>query len=127
MCLRDTAADPRRRRVFDILFLKCEFVEEMGPVMARYQSNMREGLGKIEVGLRNAISKGQMPADLNTRLAATMLHAFVGGSLRDMLLLPESTDFELHAQEMVEAMFDAFKLSPALRTGGDPLRGLVEG
>jgi TetR/AcrR family acrAB operon transcriptional repressor len=127
VCLRDTAADPRRRRVFDILFLKCEFVEEMGPVMARYQSNMREGLGKIEVGLRNAISKGQMPADLNTRLAATMLHAFVGGSLRDMLLLPESTDFELHAQEMVEAMFDAFKLSPALRTGGDPLRGLVEG
>ena len=50
VCLRDTAADPRRRRVFDILFLKCEFVEEMGPVMARYQTNMREGLGKIEVG-----------------------------------------------------------------------------
>jgi len=119
VCLRDTAADPRRRRVFDILFLKCEFVEEMGPVMARYQSNMREGLGKIEVGLRNAISKGQVPADLNTRLAATMLHAFVGGSLRDMLLLPESTDFELHAQEMVEAMFDAFRLSPVLRKGGD--------
>jgi len=119
VCLRDTAADPRRRRVFDILFLKCEFVEEMGPVMARYQSNMREGLRKIEVGLRNAISKGQVPADLNTRLAATMLHAFVGGSLRDMLLLPESTDFELHAQEMVEAMFDAFRLSPALRKGGN--------
>jgi TetR/AcrR family acrAB operon transcriptional repressor len=119
VCLRDTAADPRRRRVFDILFLKCEFVEEMGPVMARYQSNMREGLGKIEVGLRNAISKGQMPADLNTRLAATMVHAFVGGSLRDMLLLPESTDFELHAQEMVEAMFDAFRLSPTLRKGGN--------
>jgi TetR/AcrR family acrAB operon transcriptional repressor len=89
-------------------------------VMARYQTNMREGLGKIEAGLRNAISKGQMPADLNTRLAATMLHAFVGGSLRDMLLLPESTDFELHAQELVEAMFDAFRLSPALRMGGKP-------
>ncbi|MGF6724136.1 TetR/AcrR family acrAB operon transcriptional repressor [Paraburkholderia sp. GAS41] len=121
VCLRDTAADARRRRVFNILFLKCEFVEEMGPVMARYQTNMREGLGKIELGLRNAISKGQMPADLNTRLAATMLHAFVGGSLRDMLLLPESTDFELHARELVEAMFDAFRLSPALRTGGNPV------
>jgi TetR/AcrR family transcriptional regulator, acrAB operon repressor len=120
VCLRDTAADPRRRRVFDILFLKCEFVEEMGPVMVRYQTNMREGLGKIETGLRNAISKGQMPANLNTKLAATMLHAFVGGSLRDMLLLPESTDFDLHAQEMVEAMFDGLKLSPALRLGETP-------
>jgi TetR/AcrR family acrAB operon transcriptional repressor len=35
VCLRDTANDPRRRRVFDILFLKCELVEEMGPVMVR--------------------------------------------------------------------------------------------
>jgi TetR/AcrR family acrAB operon transcriptional repressor len=119
LCLRDTAADPRRRRVFDILFLKCEFVEDMGPVMVRYQTNMREGLGKIEIGLRNAISKGQMPPDLDTKLAATMLHAFVGGSLRDMLILPDSTDFAKHAQQMVEAMFDALRLSPALRTGAN--------
>jgi TetR/AcrR family acrAB operon transcriptional repressor len=118
LCLRDTAADPRRRRVFDIFFLKCEFVEEMGPVMVRYQNNMREGLGKIEAGLRNAISKGQMPADLDTKLAATMLHAFVGGSLRDMLLLSEETDYDRHARLMVQGMFDALRLSPALRTGG---------
>lgn len=118
LCLRDTALDPRRRRVFDILFLKCEFVEEMGPVMVRHQTNMREGLGKIEAGLRNAISKGQMPADLDTKLAAAMLHAFVGGSLRDMLLLPDAVNFDLHAQQMVEGLFDALRLSPALRKGG---------
>jgi len=115
VCLRDTANDPRRRRVFDILFLKCEFVEEMGPVMERYQTNMREGLAKIEGGLRNAISKGQMPEDLDTKLAATMLHAFVGGALRDMLFLPDATDFGAHAEQMVEGMFDTLRLSPALR------------
>jgi TetR/AcrR family transcriptional regulator, acrAB operon repressor len=117
VCLRDTANDARRRRVFDILFLKCEFVEEMGPVMIRHQTNMREGLAKIEGGLRNAVSKGQMPADLDTKLAATMLHAFVGGSLRDMLLLPDAIDFGVHAQRMVDGMFDALRLSPALRGG----------
>jgi TetR/AcrR family acrAB operon transcriptional repressor len=101
--------------VFDILFLKCEFVEEMGPVMERYQTNMREGLAKIEGGLRNAISKGQMPEDLDTKLAATMLHAFVGGALRDMLFLPDATDFGAHAEQMVEGMFDTLRLSPALR------------
>jgi TetR/AcrR family acrAB operon transcriptional repressor len=115
VCLRDTATDPRRRRVFDILFLKCELVEDMGPVMERYQTTMREGLAKIEGGLRNAISKGQMPADLDTKLATAMLHAFVAGSLRDMLFLPDATDFGTHAQRMVEAMFDALRLSPALR------------
>jgi TetR/AcrR family transcriptional regulator, acrAB operon repressor len=117
VCLRDTANDAHRRRVFDILFLKCEFVEEMGPVMVRHQTNMREGLAKIEGGLRNAVSKGQMPADLDTKLAATMLHAFVGGSLRDMLLLPDAIDFGVYAQRMVEGMFDTLRLSPALRIG----------
>ena len=58
VCLRDTANDPHRRRVFDILFHKCEFVEEMGPVMARYQNTMREGLTNIQTCMRNAISKG---------------------------------------------------------------------
>ncbi len=61
-CLRSTANDPRRRRVFDILFLKCEFVEEMGPVMARHQNNMREGLARVASGLRNAVGKGQFAA-----------------------------------------------------------------
>jgi TetR/AcrR family acrAB operon transcriptional repressor len=117
VCLRDTANDPRRRRVFDILFLKCEFVEEMGPVMIRYQTNMREGLLKIEGGLRNAISKGQLPADLDTRIAAAMVHAFISGSLRDMLFLPETTNFSKHAEQMVAGMFDALRLSPALRIG----------
>jgi TetR/AcrR family transcriptional regulator, acrAB operon repressor len=101
--------------VFDILFLKCELVEEMGPVMVRYQSNMREGLAKIEAGLRNAIAKGQMPADLDAKLAAAMVHAFISGSLRDMLFLPDATDFGAHAQQMVEGIFDALRLSPALR------------
>ncbi|MFM0735829.1 TetR family transcriptional regulator [Paraburkholderia xenovorans] len=117
VCLRDTANDPRRRRVFDILFLKCELVEEMGPVMIRYQTNMREGLAKIEGGLRNAISKGQLPADLDTKMAAAMVHAFISGSLRDMLFLPDATDFGQHAEQMVAGIFDALLLSPALRTG----------
>lgn len=115
VCLRDTANDPRRRRVFDILFLKCELVEEMGPVMVRYQTNMREALTKIEGGFRNAISKGQLPADLDAKLAAAMVHAFVGGSLRDMLFLPDATDFTVLGERMVQGMFDALRMSPALR------------
>jgi TetR/AcrR family acrAB operon transcriptional repressor len=114
VCLRDTAKDPHRRRVFDILFLKCEFVEEMGPVMTRYQNNMREGLANIQAGLRNAISKGQLPVDLNVPVAASVLHAFISGSLRDMLFLPDAMDFDKHAQQMVGSMYDALR-SPALR------------
>ncbi|MGF6775667.1 TetR family transcriptional regulator [Paraburkholderia sp. GAS334] len=117
VCLRDTANDPRRRRVFDILFLKCEFVEEMGPVMARYQNNMRDGLEGIKGGVRNAISKGQLPADLHVARAASMIHAFISGSLRDMLFLPGAFDFGEHAEHMVKGMFDALRTSPAFLRG----------
>jgi TetR/AcrR family acrAB operon transcriptional repressor len=116
VCLRDTANDPHRRRVFDILFHKCEFVEEMGPVMARYQNTMREGLTNIQTCMRNAISKGQLPADMNVPVAASMVHAFISGSLKDMLFVPEVLDFGRHARQMVESVIDALR-SPALRMG----------
>jgi len=116
VCLRDTANDPHRRRVFEILFHKCEFVEEMGPVMARYQNNVRESLQSMQTALRNAISKGQLPVDLNVPVAASMVHAFISGSLRDMLFVPEALDFGRHARQMVESMIDGLR-SPALRMG----------
>jgi TetR/AcrR family transcriptional regulator, acrAB operon repressor len=114
-CLRSTATDPQRRRVFDILFLKCEFVEDMGPVMARHQTNMRDGLQKIEGALKNAVSKGQLPADLDTQKAATILHAIIGGFLRDMLILPDKVDIATHSEQLVDACFDMLLYSPALR------------
>jgi TetR/AcrR family transcriptional regulator, acrAB operon repressor len=116
LCLRNTATDAGRRRVFEILFLKCEFVEEMGPVMARHQSTIREGLARIEEGLRNAMSKGQLSADLDAACAARGLHSFITGALRDMAILPDVFDIATNAERHVEAMLDALRYSPALRT-----------
>jgi TetR/AcrR family acrAB operon transcriptional repressor len=117
LCLRNTATDVRRRRVFEILFLKCEFVEEMGPVMARHQTDMREGLASIEQGLRNAMSKGQLPADLDAKRASRVLHSFIGGALRDMAILPDAFDVASNAELHVDAMLDALRFSPSLRIG----------
>lgn len=117
LCLRDTATDERRRRVFEILFLKCEFVEEMGPVMERHQTNMREGLASIEQGLRNAVSRDQLPADLDVVRASRVLHSFITGALRDMAVLPDVFDVATNAERHVAAMLDALRLSPALRVG----------
>ncbi|MGN6231014.1 MAG: TetR family transcriptional regulator [Trinickia sp.] len=114
-CLQAASTDPRRRRVFDILFLKCEFVEEMGPVKERHQTSMREGVGKIEEDLLLAVEKGQLPADLDTRRSALYLHAFVGGFLRDTLLLPAADDFASHIDAFIDACIDALSMSRALR------------
>jgi TetR/AcrR family transcriptional regulator, acrAB operon repressor len=115
MILHDTATDPRRRRVFDIFFLKCEFVQEMGPVIDRHRNNMKDGLASIEKGLRNAMSKGQLPADLDAHLAATLLHAMVGGALRDMLFVVDPNEYAATSKRMVEALFESMRSSTALR------------
>ncbi|WP_206953964.1 TetR family transcriptional regulator [Trinickia acidisoli] len=119
-CLQAASTDPRRRRVFDILFLKCEFVDEMGPVKERHQTSMREGVGKIETDLILAVEKGQLPAELDTRRGALYLHAFVGGCLRDTLLLPASVDFASHCDAFVDACIDALRTSRALRKEPPP-------
>ncbi|WP_322105935.1 TetR family transcriptional regulator [Paraburkholderia sp. J41] len=123
LCLRNTATDVQRRRVFEILFLKCEFVEEMGPVMERHQTNMREGLAGIEQGLRNAISKNQLPADLDAVRASRVLHSFITGALRDMAALPDVFDIASNAELHVAAMLDALRLSPSLRLGASRAAG----
>jgi TetR/AcrR family acrAB operon transcriptional repressor len=113
-CMRNIALDAQRRRVFDILFLKCEFVEEMGPVRERHQTNMREGLAHIEQGLRNSVDRGQLPAALDMRLAATILHSHFTGILYDSLMLPDSMDLKNDAERLVDACFDVLRYSPAV-------------
>ncbi len=122
-CLRACCNDPQRRRVFDILFLKCEFVDEMGPVKVRHQTNMEEGVGKIERDLQRAVAKGQVPADLDTRRAALYLHAFIGGCLRDSLMMPPSIDFPAQIEPFVDAALDTVRTSPALRLSASEDRG----
>jgi TetR/AcrR family transcriptional regulator, acrAB operon repressor len=114
-CLRGVNTDPQRRRVFDILFLKCEFVDEMGPVKLRHQTNMQAGVAKIERDLQCAVAKGQLPADLDTRRAALFLHAFIGGFLHDSLMFPPSMDLALHTEPLIDACIAMLRTSPTLR------------
>jgi TetR/AcrR family acrAB operon transcriptional repressor len=109
--------DPQRRRVFDILYLKCEFVDEMGPVKTRVQKSIEEGIGKVEANLTHAVKIGQLPADLDTRRAALLLHAVLSGSLRSTLLLAPVIDFAADTQSFVDACIDMLRTSPTLRTG----------
>lgn len=127
LCLRDTATDAQRRRVFDILMLKCEFVDEMGPVKDRLQAVLRDGLAGLERGLRNAMSKGQLPNGLDARRAAQIVHSFIGGVLHDMAMLPGHFDARMDAEPAIEALLDALRFSPALRMSASVQPGCAAG
>lgn len=113
--LQQTAIDPHSRKVRDIIYHKCEFVDVADPISMRRQQCHSESRGNIERDLRNAQSKGQLPADLDIPLAAITLHATIGGILSNWLFAPESFDLASEAERLVDACLDMVRNAPSLR------------
>ncbi|AKM29621.1 TetR family transcriptional regulator [Pandoraea faecigallinarum] len=120
LVLKETARNERRRRVLDILFHKCEYTNEMLSVLERQREACADGKQRIMRDMERAIERGQLPAGLDTRRAAIMLHALVVGMMSDWLFLP---DYDLGAEcdAVVDGFFDMLRTSPAmLRPGSKP-------
>lgn len=114
------ALDPRTRRLNEILFHKCEFTDEMCDMRQQRQEVSSDCNLRIEQTLRNAINRGQLPGDLDTRFATLSLHALVDGHIGQWLLLPDSYCLSAQAERLVESLFDMLRLSPALRLAARP-------
>ncbi|MES2024787.1 MAG: TetR family transcriptional regulator [Pseudomonadota bacterium] len=113
--LRDVADNPRSRQVLDILFLKCELVDQNDPIWVRQRECHRQGLENMERILAEAVTLGQLPADLDTRLAVLTLHSHVIGLLNDWLFSPSSFDLKAVAEPLIDACLDSLRNAPSLR------------
>jgi TetR/AcrR family acrAB operon transcriptional repressor len=105
--LRRTSEDPQARRVFHIVYHKCEHVDEMEPVWRRF-NEMRAGcLLRIEEGLRAARDKGQLPHNLDARLAATGLRALLDGLVSNWVMDPDHRPLNNEADSLVDLFLNA--------------------
>jgi TetR/AcrR family acrAB operon transcriptional repressor len=109
------AQDAQSRRIHDILRYKCEYTGELVGLRERLQALSAECDQRIAKALGNAVSRGQLPAQLDCRRAAVCLHAYMEGVEANWLLVP---DFDLAAQApaLVDAVLDMLRSSPALRS-----------
>lgn len=118
-CLLGVQRDPQLRRVFSILFMKCEYVADLEPLLQRNRAGMSEALHALDADLALAVQLKLLPERLDTWRATLMLHTLVSGFVRDMLMLPDEIDAEQHAEQLVDGCFDMMRYSPAmLKTGG---------
>lgn len=109
---QQVSRDIHSRRVFDILFNKCEFVLELGPVVERDSRVRNEFRQRFERILINAKARGQVSASLDHRLAVISYQSFVQGILRSWLLEPNSFDLETDGNRMLDGVFDMLRNSP---------------
>ncbi|TNE78273.1 MAG: TetR family transcriptional regulator [Gammaproteobacteria bacterium] len=103
------ARDPRRRRVYEIMFLKCEMTEENEPLGSKHRQAFLDGSERIRRALQNALRRGQLPADINIELAIVQLHVQLTGLVYMWLLLPGSFDFEPEAERTIDTYFYALQ------------------
>ncbi len=107
--LTRTASDPQSQRVFEIVFHKCEYIDEMAAARDRCNA-MREGyLSEIERGLRNAIKLGQLPEGLRVRTAAIGLHALVDGLIANWVQAPAYFALEREAATLLDIFLDGLR------------------
>ena len=111
---QQVARDVHTRRVFDILFNKCEFVSELGPIVERDNRVRDEFKQRFERVFVNAKARGQLPECLDNRLAVISYQSFVKGILRTWLLEPDSFDLEQDGNRMMDGFFEMLRNSPVL-------------
>ena len=105
--LRRTSEDPQARRVFHIVYHKCEHVDEMKAVWQRFNEMRASCLARIEDGLRAAMVKGQLPRTLDARQAAVGLRALVDGLVSNWVMDPEYRPVEYEADRLVDLFLNA--------------------
>jgi TetR/AcrR family acrAB operon transcriptional repressor len=101
--LREAMLNEHSRKVLGIIFHKCEFVDAADPIQVRQQESFHTGTVNFERIMRNAVKKGQLPQNLDTRLAATMFHASLSGLLNNWLFSPTSFDLANNAEKFIDA------------------------
>lgn len=109
------ALDPKTRRLNEILFHKCEFTDEMCDLRQQRQAASLDCNVRIGLALRNAVNRGQLPADLDTVRAAISLHAYIDGILYQWLLAPDSFELHAEAERWADTGLDMLRFSPSLR------------
>jgi TetR/AcrR family transcriptional regulator, acrAB operon repressor len=113
--MKEMERNPQLRKVFDILFHKCEYVDQTDPIWLRQREAYLKGTEYMEQILRKAIAKKQLPADLDTTLARTALYASVNGLLNNWLFAPDTFNLAANAEKWIDAFIDTLRYAPSLR------------
>ena len=112
---RGVATDSDIRRINEILLHKCEYTDDVCDLRKRMVLFRQSCDENIAAGLRNAISRNQLPSDLDVPLAARCVHGFIGGTIDQWLMCPGDINLAAQATSLADAILDMVRLSASLR------------
>jgi TetR/AcrR family transcriptional regulator, acrAB operon repressor len=93
--------DPRTRRTFEIMSLKCEYVDEFRTELKRHAQSCSELSAKLALVYARAKDTGTMRSDLTPESAALDTCVFVTGLLRLWLIDEDGALLRPHVDELI--------------------------
>ena len=115
LALEHLTSSRQIQNIFEILYLRCEYTDELEPVATQQVQDRFECLAKCKAVLDQAVAKGQLPADTDTHLAAHGAFAFVSGLMRDWVEAPDTFDLKAAAPQLIDTYIAGLRANPPRR------------
>ena len=97
--------DEDYRRVLEVMFHRCEYVEDMGEVLQRQAESRRECIAEMRLAFVAAGELGQLRSGVEPSLAAEGLVAYINGLMSMWLQGPEHFPLLEQAGPLLDAYF----------------------
>jgi hypothetical protein len=111
--------DVERRKLLTILWLRCEYVEEMLPALRRMQLHDATLQQHILAIIKLAALHGQLMPSWPPAMAARALFLLLNGSVENWLRAPEEVQLVTGTMPLLEAFRDAIAV-PAASAANPP-------
>lgn len=102
MALKQLAGHADTQAMFDVIFHKCEFTDELAPVMAKNDADRTACLTQVQALFEQAVAVGQLPPHTDTYLATQGMHAYMVGLMHEWVLTPGSYDLAACAEPLLD-------------------------
>ncbi|HUH92418.1 MAG TPA: TetR family transcriptional regulator [Casimicrobiaceae bacterium] len=113
--LTSLATDPRAQAVFEVIFEKTELTGELANVAGERERERSQCVANVEQLVQRAVAAGQLAADTDTALTARLLHACVGGIMREWVSDKGAYDLAARAPAFIEAILAGVVAHPPRR------------
>jgi AcrR family transcriptional regulator len=101
--------DQQRRRVFAILFHRCEAVDDIGAALCRQDAAKQRMRCAMVDGFALAEASGRLARPWTAAVAARTLNATLTGLISEWLKDPEGHDLVAEATPVLDQLFGAFR------------------
>ena len=110
--LQHLAGDPRTQAVFEIMFHRSELAGELAGIAEGHDHDCRLAKARVESVIARAVAAGELPGDIDTKLAVQAIYAYLTGLMHQWTLDPSCCDLRASAPSLVDTFIAGLVASP---------------